>query len=194
MAAGEVLAAGAKGAAVPPLPGSPASTLTLRLSLSREALGALESYLRSGAARGQPFEQALRDALSAGAPPATSHPAARTRCSLSPRTLRKVHEFIAANLAREIRIEDIAHAAFLSPYHLGRSYRQATGQSLWQYVLRCRARHASALIAAQPATTLAEIATLSGFASYNQFIAVFRKSFGLTPGAYRRLLEQRGLQ
>lgn len=178
---------------MPQIPGPAASTLTLELSLSREALGALDSYLRSGAARGLPFEQALRDALAVGLPPA-ARGAVRTRCSLSPRTLRKVHEFIDANLAREIRIEDIAHAAFLSPYHLGRSYREATGQSLWQYVLRCRARHASALIAAQPATTLAEIATRSGFPSYNQFIAVFRKSFGLTPGAYRRLLEQRGLQ
>ena len=190
MAAGEEVAAGERSAAAPPREAA-ASTLTLKLS--REALGALESYLGSGAASGQPFEQALRDALAAGQGTAV-HAAGRTRCPLSPRTLRKVHEFIAANLAREIRIEDIAHAAFLSPYHLGRSYRQATGQSLWQYVLRCRARHASALIAAQPATTLAEIATLSGFASYNQFIAVFRKSFGLTPGAYRRLLDQRGLQ
>lgn len=173
-------------------PRDPAAS-TLTLELSHEALGALENYLCSGAARGLPFEQALRDALAAGQGTAV-HAAGRTRCPLSPRTLRKVHEFIAANLAREIRIEDIAHAAFLSPYHLGRSYRQATGESLWQYVLRCRARHASTLIAAQPATTLAEIATLSGFASYNQFIAVFRKCLGLTPGAYRRLLDQRGLQ
>ncbi len=158
----------------------------LTLSMSGEALGALEAYLQSGAARGQPFEQALREALH-GVPQAG--PALADRCFLSRRTLRRVHEFIAANLAHDIRIADIARAAALSAWHLGRSYHQATGQSLWQYVLQARARHAHRLIAEQPDTPLAEIALQCGFQSYGQFIAAFRKTYGLTPGAWRRTLD-----
>lgn len=162
---------------------------TVTLSLPGEALGALDAYLRSGAARGLPFEQALRDALGAGPPGASATPAASARCVLSRRALRRVHEFVAANLAHEIGIADIARAASLSPSHLGRSYHQATGQSLWQYVLETRARHARQLIAQQPRTALADIALLCGFQSYSQFIAAFRKLHGLTPGAYRSSLE-----
>ena len=115
-------------------------------------------------------------------------PTRRRRCAVAPRTLRKVHEFIEANLAREFSIDDIAQAACLSPFHLGRAYRQTTGQSLWQYVLQCRAALARSLIAARPDATLAEIAGLSGFESYSQFIAVFRKAHGMAPGEYRRML------
>jgi AraC family transcriptional regulator len=158
---------------------------TLTLTLSHQALGALGAYLQSGAARGLAFESALLDALRGGAaePHAAAAPA---RCALSQRTLREVREFIEANLTRDINVEDIAQAAFLSPHHLGRSFHQATGQSLWQYVLHRRAQRARGLIEAQPQSTLADIAALCGFECYSQFIAAYRKTFGLTPGDYRR--------
>jgi AraC family transcriptional regulator len=163
---------------------------TLTLSLTREAMGALDAYLQSGAARGLIFEQPLLDALRAShaAEPGCEVPAARS--ALSPRTLRRVHEYIVANLASDFRIEDIAQAACLSACHLGHSFRQATGQSLWQYVLHCRARFACELIAAQPRATLAAIAAQCGFEAYSQFIAAFRKAYGLTPSSYRRGLDQ----
>lgn len=110
-------------------------------------------------------------------------------CALAPRTLRKVQDFIHANLAADFAIEDIARAAFLSPHHLNRGYHRATGQSLWQYVLRARVQMARDMIAADPQATLAGIAERSGFGSYGQFIAAFRKAFGQTPGDYRRQLE-----
>lgn len=165
--------------------GPPAATLTL--TLSSEALGALGAYLRSGAARGLPFERPLLQALGTLPGPGAALPHARS--PLSRRTLRKVHEFIEANLGRDMRVADIARAACLSPHHLGRAYRQATGQSLWQYVLQRRAHRARALIDAEPRGTLADIAADCGFDSYSQFIAAFRKTHGLAPGSYRRLRE-----
>jgi AraC-like DNA-binding protein len=186
MAAGEEVAAiGYRAAAHP---ATDASTLTL--NLSPEALGALDAYLRSGAARGLPFEQPLREALFTTAPPAPRVPPVRRRSALSQRTLRQVQEFVQANLARDIRIEHIAQAAFLSPFHLGRRYREATGESLWQYVLRCRAQRAAALISGDPEIKLADVAAQCGFESYSQFIAAFRKTYGFTPGGLKRLLDQ----
>lgn len=154
---------------------------------------ALDAHLRSGGLRGRLFEDALLKALCATL--ATSYGTAQAaaavrRSALSQRTLRKVREFIQDNLAHEFGIDDIARAACLSPHHLGRSYHQATGQSLWQYVLESRAELARTLITAEPGATLADIAARSGFESYSQFIAVFRKAYGLTPGQHRRLLGQ----
>lgn len=165
---------------------APGATLTL--TLSYEALGALGAYLRAGGARGLPFERALLEAVG---PAAACAPACSSRPrSLSVRTLRQVHEFIEANLERDFRVADIARAAFLSPHHLGRCYRQATGRSLWQYVLQRRACRARLLIDTRPAATLGDIAALCGFESYSQFIAAFRKTHGLTPGSYRRQRER----
>lgn len=163
-----------------------ASAFTVTLSIAGEAAGALDAYLRSGAATGQPFEHALRQALAArqDAPSRV----ASGRQGLSRRSLRQVREFVAANLSRDITVGDIAGAACVSVFHLGRGFRQATGQSLWQYVLACRAEFADRLIAQQPGTPLAEIALMSGFQSYSQFIAAFRKAHGVTPSARREAL------
>jgi AraC family transcriptional regulator len=152
---------------------------------------ALDAHLRLGGMRGRLFEEALLKALRASlaysggtAPPTARHSA------LSQRTLRKVREFIHDHLAQEFGIGDIARAACLSPHHLGRGFHEATGQSLWQYVLESRAALARTLIAAQPDVTLADIAGRTGFDSYGQFIAAFRKAYGITPGQHRRLLDQ----
>jgi len=157
---------------------------TVTVTLSAGALGALGAYLRSGAARGMAFEQPLLEAV--GAAGAGAAAAREDRCALSPCTLRKVRAFVEEHLGEPIGVADIASAASLSAHHLGRSFRHATGQSLWQYVLERRAQRARSLIERRPLTTLAEIASLSGFASYSQFIAAFRKSHGVTPGAWRR--------
>jgi AraC-like DNA-binding protein len=161
---------------------------TVTVTLSSGALGALGAYLRSGAARGLPFEQPLLEAV--GGAGAGSAAPRGTRCALSQRTQRKVREYIEEHLADDIGVADIASAASLSPHHLGRSFRQATGQSLWQYVLARRAHRARGLIERRPRTTLHEIAALSGFESYSQFIAAFRKLHGVTPGDWRRAREQ----
>lgn len=171
--------------------GAEAEASTLSLTLTRDALGALDAHLQSGAARGLSFEQPLLEALRASgacAPPGPCGDARRR--ALAPRTLRKVHEFIDGHLTDDFSVDDIAQAVFLSPFHLGRSYHQATGESLWQHVLRKRAALARALIAAQPHATLSDIAGQCGFESYGQFIAAFRKAYGLTPGGYRRLAQQ----
>jgi AraC-like DNA-binding protein len=181
--------AGERFGAAPAHAGAPghdhAAAARLTLTLSAEALGALGAYLRSGAARGLPFERALLDALAL----VPHRRGTGTRAALSQRALRQVHDFIEANLQRDIRVADIARAAFLSPHHLGRSYRRTTGQSLWQYVLQRRAERARRLIEAQPGCTLADIAVQCGFESYSQFIAAFRKTHGMTPGHWRRALE-----
>lgn len=151
---------------------------------------ALDAHLRSGALRGPLFEQSLLNAINASVlcSDGASQPAQPQRAAMSCRTLRMVQDFIQANLARQFSVDDIARAACLSSYHLGRTFHQTTGHSLWQYVLQCRAALARGLIAGRPGLPLADIAVQSGFESYSQFIAAFRKAHGVSPGEYRRNL------
>ena len=154
-----------------------------------ELAHALEADLRSGAACEPALEQALLGAIHSSL--ARAHNAAQpatARAALSQRTLRKVEDFIHANLATQFSIDDIGRAACLSIYHLGRAWHQTTGQSLWQYVLQCRVALACSLIRHDPQAQLGDIAVQSGFECYSQFIAVFRKLHGVTPGAWRRML------
>jgi len=105
--------------------------------------------------------------------------------ALSPERLRRVCDYIETHLGEEVTLQDLSGAACLSPYHLSRCFRRATGTTLHAYVMGRRTERAMALLADHK-MTLAEIAYRCGFASQSHFTAVFKRSTGMTPGQHRR--------
>lgn len=102
--------------------------------------------------------------------------------------LMRLAEYIRAHLGRELHLKELAAVVGLSPYHLARAYKAATGHSLWQDVIEARVRQARRLILAHADLPLAVIAKDCGFDSYCQFIAAFRKFYSLLPSEYRNSL------
>jgi AraC-like DNA-binding protein len=93
---------------------------------------------------------------------------------------------LAANYEKPVRLEDIARAVELSPYHLCRTFKRATGVHMHEYLTRLRLRAALERVAG-PRPGLAEIAHDYGFSSQSHFAAAFRKEFRITPSEVRRL-------
>ena len=93
---------------------------------------------------------------------------------------------LAANYEKQVRLEDIARAVNVSPYHLCRTFKRATGVHMHQYLNRIRLR-ASLEQVAEPRLPLAEIAHGHGFSSHSHFAEAFRKEFRITPSQVRRL-------
>jgi len=106
--------------------------------------------------------------------------------SLDPRRLQRVLDFIEASLAVDIRLEELAAQACLSPFHFSRLFREATGLSPHRYVIDRRVQAARQELA-RSNLSLAEIALEFGFGSQANFTRVFRKATTLTPGQYREL-------
>lgn len=151
---------------------------------------AMDAHLRAPDRRGRLFEQSLLATISANLLQSYGkRPVAPIGPGTLPRqTLMRVQEFIHDNLGRQFGIKDIAEAAYVSPYHLSRVYRHTTGQSLWQYVLQCRAEAARDMMARHRQLPLAHIAEATGFESYAQFITAFRKHHRMLPSQYRQRL------
>lgn len=82
-------------------------------------------------------------------------------------------------------LERIALAAETSPFHLSRIFRQTTGLPIWRYVSRLRVELTVGLMHDQ-ALPLAEIAALTGFASYSTYAASFQTEKGVSPSQFRR--------
>jgi AraC-like DNA-binding protein len=97
------------------------------------------------------------------------------------RILSKIDEFILTHLARELTVQMIAAEVALSPFYLCRAFKKARHISLWQYVLGCRIQFAARIIRRFPDYPLVEIANLSGFESYSQFVAAFKKFLKMVP-------------
>jgi AraC family transcriptional regulator len=106
--------------------------------------------------------------------------------SLDPRRLQRVLDHIEASLGFEIRLEELAAQACLSPYHFSRLFREATGLSPHRYVTERRVQAARGELA-RSNLSLVEIAMEFGFGSQANFTRVFRKATSLTPGQYREL-------
>lgn len=85
----------------------------------------------------------------------------------------------------EIRysLDDMADTAFMSKYHLIRTFKHETGLTPHQFQLQNRIRKAQRLLE-EPAT-IAEVALAAGFCDQSHFIRHFEKIVGLTPTDYR---------
>ena len=95
-------------------------------------------------------------------------------------------DFIEASLGTDIRLDELAAQACLSPFHFSRLFREATGLSPHRYVTDRRVQAARHELTHNDAP-LVQIALDFGFGSQANFTRVFRKATGLTPGQYREL-------
>jgi len=103
---------------------------------------------------------------------------------LSPRQLRHTRDFILAHLNQDLSLEMLAQQVGFSPYHFARLFRQATGESPHQFVLRQRIERAKWLLR-ETDMPLAHVALESGFATQSHLTQVFKRYLNLTPRTYR---------
>ncbi|MDH2385511.1 AraC family transcriptional regulator [Bradyrhizobium sp. CER78] len=104
--------------------------------------------------------------------------------ALDHQRLRRVMQFIDANLHSPIRLKDLADVANLSPFHFARAFRKATGESPHRFVRGCRLEKAKQLLIEGNAT-LAEVSLICNFSSQSSFTRAFTRAFGVPPGAFR---------
>jgi AraC family transcriptional regulator len=107
------------------------------------------------------------------------------RLGLSNRQLCAVRDFIRDNLARPIRLSELANLADLSPSQFGRAFKTSTGTTPHLWHLDARIESAKGLLA-DSSVGLAEIAFDTGFSEQSHFNRAFRAATGVSPGAWRR--------
>jgi AraC family transcriptional regulator len=109
---------------------------------------------------------------------ASSHPPVRSRQSgLSTPKLRRLLDYMLANLTSELALQDLAEVVDLSPRHLCRSFKQATGTSPYRYILKERIERSKALLR-MGNTSVAVVALSVGFSSQSHFADAFHKHTG----------------
>lgn len=100
------------------------------------------------------------------------------------RRLRRAIEFMHDNFGRELALEEIASAAYLSEYHFARLFKQITGVTPHVYLANLRLELARKLLG-ETALAISEIASKVGYQSQSHFTKVFRSVTGVTPKVYR---------
>ena len=99
--------------------------------------------------------------------------------------LRRVIDYIDANLESDITVGDLAMVADLSTFHFARVFKRAAGVSPYQFVRDRRIERSRALLI-ENKLAISQLALACGFASQSHFTAAFTRAIGKSPGRFRR--------
>jgi AraC family transcriptional regulator len=106
---------------------------------------------------------------------------------MAPHVLRRVVEFMHANMDKQIGLKDLADCAGLSLSHFSFQFRASTNQSPHQYMLRLRIERSKELLTDSRLSVL-DVGLEVGFRNQQHFATVFRNSVGVPPSVYRTQL------
>ena len=106
---------------------------------------------------------------------------------MAPRVLRRVVEFMHANMDKQLGLKDLADCAGLSLSHFSFQFRASTNQSPHQYMLRLRIERSKELLTDFRLSVL-DVGLEVGFRNQQHFATVFRSSVGVPPSVYRTQL------
>ena len=92
-------------------------------------------------------------------------------------------EYLHANACQDVKLDELAKIAFLSPFHLLRVFREETGITPHAYQIQLRIEQAKRLL--RDRFTIAEAAHSAGFFDQAHFSKQFKRYVGITPGKFR---------
>src|SRR5438445_462120 len=94
-------------------------------------------------------------------------------------------EVIDARLDARLTVDMLAREVGLSPAHFARAFKETVGRAPHQYLLWLRLERARRLLELCDAD-LSDIAQRTGFADQAHFTRLFKRAYGITPGALTR--------
>lgn len=98
--------------------------------------------------------------------------------------LLKINQFICNHLSEDLLISSMATEIGMSKYHFARLFKESTGMSPYQYLIKCRIERAKILLRDKTAR-ISEVASTVGFSDQSQFTRHFKRLVGATPQQVR---------
>src|SRR6476661_3594064 len=100
------------------------------------------------------------------------------------RHLIRARDLVDARFSECIGVDDMARAASMSRAHFSREFRKAFGESPHGYLLTRRLERAAALLR-NTDRSVTDICLSVGLQSVGSFTTSFKRTYGLSPTAYR---------
>lgn len=96
----------------------------------------------------------------------------------------KIHraiDYIMEHVSEEINLEQLAAAAFFSPFHFHRIFTACMGETPRDFIERTKLEKAANNLCLMPHKSVADIAFDCGFSSASTFTRAFKKHYGTPP-------------
>ena len=103
------------------------------------------------------------------------------------RAVARAREYLEAHYAENVSLDQLAHIANLSPFHLAHVFRDQMGLAPHTYLTQMRVRQAQTLLG--QGWPIAQVACEVGFADQSHLTRRFKRVVGMTPGQYRKIVQ-----
>ena len=111
------------------------------------------------------------------------------RGGLTARQIRRAKEILANNLDGRVPLKEVARECGLSVSHFSRSFRRSVGAAPHNWLLTRRVDAAKEKLR-DGRLSLLDVALDCGFADQSHLTRVFTRMVGVSPGAWRRALDE----
>lgn len=98
--------------------------------------------------------------------------------------------YMEEHFSEPISIEEMANLIYYSKSHFMKFFKTYTGKGFTEYLNDYRLNHAAQLLSTSD-LPLIEIAASSGFENLSYFTRIFKREYGITPGKYRAVKQQK---
>jgi AraC family transcriptional regulator len=105
---------------------------------------------------------------------------------MTPNRLKRVREFVWANLDRPVSLQEMAQAAGMSLFHFARGFKEAMRSPPHRYLVEQRLLRARTLLH-DPKRPVSDVARVVGY-THSHFTALFTRHMGMAPSKFREVL------
>ncbi|ETI69914.1 AraC family transcriptional regulator [Neobacillus vireti] len=98
----------------------------------------------------------------------------------------RIKDYLDENYLEDINLESIAQSLAISPFYLVHVFKEATGSSPIQYIIRRRIGEAQSLLI-NTDYSVTQISGMVGYDNISYFTTLFSKTVGMTPKKYRQI-------
>lgn len=98
--------------------------------------------------------------------------------------VNQVVQYINENLTEDFSLDELASRFYTSKYYLSRQFKQFTGLSIYQYIMKKRLIISRNML--RSGCSVMEACMRCGFNDYSNYLKAFKREFQMNPSSYSR--------
>lgn len=102
--------------------------------------------------------------------------------------VKRIINYLNENYEHKISLEQIAHNMYLSPVYISKIFKEETGESPINYLIKIRLEKARDILTHSDSRSIKNIANSVGYDDVYHFSKLFKKYYGVAPLYFKRSL------
>lgn len=108
--------------------------------------------------------------------------------------VKRIINYMSENFEKKISLDQIAHNMYLSPVYVSKIFKEETGESPINYLIKIRLEKAKAILERGEGGSIKSIANEVGYEDVYHFSKLFKKYYGVSPLNYKKKYEAQGTE